>query len=68
MTGSKTVIKEFLKAVMNSGQEVLYPNPGFPIYESQTECKQYCQRTATDRRPHQLTRGDWRSRTTNPAW
>lgn len=20
-------------------QEVLYPNPGFPIYESQTECK-----------------------------
>ena len=22
---------------MNPGQEVLYPNPGFPIYESQIE-------------------------------
>lgn len=27
----------FEQAVMNPGQEVLYPNPGFPIYESQIE-------------------------------
>ncbi|MCC5781824.1 aspartate aminotransferase [Kocuria sp. CCUG 69068] len=37
MTGGKPVITKFLQAVMNSGDEVLYPNPGFPIYESQIE-------------------------------
>lgn len=37
MTGGKPVITKFLQAVMNPGQEVLYPNPGFPIYESQIE-------------------------------
>ncbi|MFV0432596.1 MAG: pyridoxal phosphate-dependent aminotransferase [Leucobacter sp.] len=36
-TGGKPVITKFLQAVMNEGQEVLYPNPGFPIYESQIE-------------------------------
>jgi aspartate/methionine/tyrosine aminotransferase len=33
--GGKPVIAKFLLAVMNPGDEVLYPNPGFPIYESQ---------------------------------
>ena len=37
MTGGKPVITKFLQAVMNPGDEVLYPNPGFPIYESQIE-------------------------------
>ncbi|MFI2565279.1 pyridoxal phosphate-dependent aminotransferase [Paenarthrobacter sp. NPDC018779] len=37
MTGGKPVITKFLQAVMNPGEEVLYPNPGFPIYESQIE-------------------------------
>ncbi|MUN63431.1 aminotransferase class I/II-fold pyridoxal phosphate-dependent enzyme [Kocuria sediminis] len=37
MPGGKPVITKFLQAVMNPGQEVLYPNPGFPIYESQIE-------------------------------
>lgn len=37
MTGGKPVIGKFLMAVMNPGDEVLYPNPGFPIYESQIE-------------------------------
>ncbi|MCQ9387082.1 aminotransferase class I/II-fold pyridoxal phosphate-dependent enzyme [Brevibacterium sp. 50QC2O2] len=36
-TGGKPVITKFLQSVMNPGQEVLYPNPGFPIYESQIE-------------------------------
>ncbi|MEK7293077.1 MAG: aminotransferase class I/II-fold pyridoxal phosphate-dependent enzyme, partial [Actinomycetota bacterium] len=31
------VIGKFLRSVMNAGDEVLYPNPGFPIYESQIE-------------------------------
>ncbi|WP_313022815.1 aminotransferase class I/II-fold pyridoxal phosphate-dependent enzyme [Mobilicoccus sp.] len=35
--GGKPVITKFLQAVMNPGDEVLYPNPGFPIYESQIE-------------------------------
>ena len=35
--GGKPVITKFLQAVMNEGDEVLYPNPGFPIYESQIE-------------------------------
>lgn len=33
--GGKPVIVKFLLALMNPGDEVLYPNPGFPIYESQ---------------------------------
>ncbi len=32
--GGKPVIGKFLMAMMNSGDEVLYPNPGFPIYSS----------------------------------
>ena len=35
--GGKPVIGKFLRSVMNPGDEVLYPNPGFPIYESQIE-------------------------------
>lgn len=33
--GGKPVIAKFLLTLMNPGDEVLYPNPGFPIYESQ---------------------------------
>ena len=36
-TGGKPVITKFLQTVMDPGDEVLYPNPGFPIYESQIE-------------------------------
>ncbi len=35
--GGKPVIGKFLRSVMNPLDEVLYPNPGFPIYESQIE-------------------------------
>ncbi len=35
--GGKPVITKFLQALMDPGDEVLYPNPGFPIYESQIE-------------------------------
>lgn len=35
--GGKPVISKFIQAVMNVGDEVLYPNPGYPIYESQIE-------------------------------
>jgi len=35
--GGKPVISKFLLSTMNPGDEVLYPNPGFPIYESQIE-------------------------------
>ncbi len=35
--GGKPVIAKFLQSVMNEGDEVLYPNPGYPIYESQIE-------------------------------
>ncbi|MDD9890707.1 MAG: aminotransferase class I/II-fold pyridoxal phosphate-dependent enzyme [Gammaproteobacteria bacterium] len=35
--GGKPVISKFIATVMNPGEEVLYPNPGFPIYESQIE-------------------------------
>lgn len=35
--GGKPVIGKFLLALMDPGDEVLYPNPGFPIYESQIE-------------------------------
>jgi aspartate/methionine/tyrosine aminotransferase len=36
-SGGKPVITKFIQAVMNPGDEVLYPNPGYPIYESQIE-------------------------------
>jgi len=32
--GGKPVINKFLLTLMNPGDGVLYPNPGFPIYES----------------------------------
>lgn len=32
--GGKPVIGKFIMAFMDPGDEVLYPNPGFPIYES----------------------------------
>ena len=32
--GGKPVIGKFILALMNQGDEVLYPNPGYPIYES----------------------------------
>jgi aspartate/methionine/tyrosine aminotransferase len=35
--GGKPVITKFVQTVMNPGDEVLYPNPGYPIYESQIE-------------------------------
>ena len=35
--GGKPTISKFFLAVMNPGDEVLYPNPGYPIYESQIE-------------------------------
>ena len=35
--GGKPVIGKFLATVMNPGDEVLYPNPGYPIYESQID-------------------------------
>jgi aspartate/methionine/tyrosine aminotransferase len=35
--GGKPVIGKFLLALMDPGDEVLYPNPGFPIYESQIQ-------------------------------
>lgn len=35
--GGKPSIGKFVLALMNPGDEVLYPNPGYPIYESQIE-------------------------------
>ncbi|MHC4575573.1 MAG: pyridoxal phosphate-dependent aminotransferase [Planctomycetota bacterium] len=35
--GGKPTISKFLMAMMNAGDEVLYPNAGYPIYESQIE-------------------------------
>ena len=35
--GGKPVITKFIQTVMNPGDGVLYPNPGYPIYESQIE-------------------------------
>ena len=35
--GGKPVIGKFVQTVMEPGAEVLYPNPGYPIYESQIE-------------------------------
>ncbi len=36
-TGGKPVITKFIQSIMNPGETVLYPNPGYPIYESQIE-------------------------------
>lgn len=35
--GGKPVITKFIQTIMNPGDEVLYPNPGYPIYESQID-------------------------------
>jgi len=35
--GGKPVIGKFILALMNPGDGVLYPDPGYPIYESQIE-------------------------------
>ncbi|MDO8363132.1 MAG: aminotransferase class I/II-fold pyridoxal phosphate-dependent enzyme [Actinomycetota bacterium] len=35
--GGKPVIGKFVQTVMNPGEAVLYPNPGYPIYESMIE-------------------------------
>ncbi len=35
--GGKPIIPKFIQALMNPGDRVLYPNPGYPIYESQIE-------------------------------
>lgn len=35
--GGKPVIGKFIMTCVNPGEEVLYPNPGYPIYESQIE-------------------------------
>lgn len=35
--GGKPTIAKFFLTLMNPGDEVLYPNPGYPIYESQIE-------------------------------
>lgn len=35
--GGKPTISKFFLAMMNPGDEVLYPSPGYPIYESQID-------------------------------
>ncbi len=35
--GGKPTIGKFFMTLLNPGDEVLYPNPGYPIYESQIE-------------------------------
>ena len=35
--GGKPTIGKFISAIMDPGDEILYPNPGYPIYESQIE-------------------------------
>jgi len=35
--GGKPVISKFLGVLLEEGAEALYPNPGYPIYESQIE-------------------------------
>ena len=35
--GGKPTIGKFIATIMNPGDEILYPNPGYPIYESQIE-------------------------------
>ena len=38
--GGKPTILKFINTFMNPGDGVLYPNPGYPIYESQIEYNQ----------------------------
>ena len=52
--GGKPVIGKFIQSVMNPGESVLYPNPGYPIYESMIE---YYGGTALAYRYHQTDRG-----------
>ena len=35
--GAKPIIGKLLMSLMNPGEEVVYPNPGYPIYESQVD-------------------------------
>ena len=35
--GGKPTIGKFISSIMDPGDEILYPNPGYPIYESQIE-------------------------------
>ncbi len=35
--GAKPIIGKLLMSVMDPGEEVVYPNPGYPIYESQVD-------------------------------
>lgn len=37
-SGGSAVIIKFVQALMNAGDEVLCPSPGFPIYEATVEC------------------------------
>ena len=36
-TGGKPVITKFVQTLVDPGDGVLFPNPGYPIYESQVE-------------------------------
>ena len=35
--GGKPTIGKFISSILDPGNEILYPNPGYPIYESQIE-------------------------------
>ena len=52
--GGKPVIGKFLQVVMNPGDGVLFPTPGYPIYESQVE---YYGGTGQPYRYHQTATG-----------
>jgi aspartate/methionine/tyrosine aminotransferase len=52
--GGKPVIGKFLQVVMNPGDGVLFPTPGYPIYESQVD---YYGGTGQPYRYHQTATG-----------
>ena len=52
--GGKPVITKFIQTLMNPGDGVLFPNPGYPIYESQVE---YYGGTALPYRYHETPTG-----------
>ena len=52
--GGKPVITKFLQTVMNPGDGVLFPSPGYPIYESQID---YLGHVAESRVPQLEARG-----------